>query len=228
VRRGRPECRRLPGSDRQTPSRNLDGRRCRPSCNNLPGSCHHPTTPVATTAAPATSPAPVATTAASAATSPAPAATARAIRPASLAAELSTAETRVNDPRTPSAGSALDALRQQPAFGRVASHPDWLPVVLAHLPTQWRNTVQANSDAAIDLRALSTPVAKLPNWQITRPSSLPATLLGYYREAEALTGVPWQLLAAIHLVESKMSRLRATSSAGAQDPMQFLPSTWAS
>jgi membrane-bound lytic murein transglycosylase B len=39
--------------------------------------------------------------------------------------------------------------------------------------------------------------------------------------------VPWQYLAAIHLVESRMGRIRGESSAGAQGPMQFLPSTWA-
>jgi membrane-bound lytic murein transglycosylase B len=39
--------------------------------------------------------------------------------------------------------------------------------------------------------------------------------------------VPWSLLAAVHLVESRMSRIDGNSTAGAQGPMQFLPSTWA-
>jgi membrane-bound lytic murein transglycosylase B len=38
--------------------------------------------------------------------------------------------------------------------------------------------------------------------------------------------VPWQYLAAIHLVETRMGRIRGTSSAGARGPMQFLPATW--
>jgi hypothetical protein len=38
--------------------------------------------------------------------------------------------------------------------------------------------------------------------------------------------VPWEFLAAIHLVETRMGRIRGTSSAGSQGPMQFLPSTW--
>ena len=40
-------------------------------------------------------------------------------------------------------------------------------------------------------------------------------------------GVPWGYLAAVHLVETRMGRIRGESSAGAQGPMQFLPSTWA-
>jgi membrane-bound lytic murein transglycosylase B len=52
-------------------------------------------------------------------------------------------------------------------------------------------------------------------------------LLGYYREAEKAYGVGWTYLAAIHLIETNMSRIRGDSSAGARGPMQFLPSTWA-
>ncbi len=35
------------------------------------------------------------------------------------------------------------------------------------------------------------------------------------------------MLAAINYVESKFGRVRSNSSAGAQGPMQFIPSTWA-
>ncbi|MEP7047336.1 MAG: lytic transglycosylase domain-containing protein, partial [Ilumatobacteraceae bacterium] len=57
---------------------------------------------------------------------------------------------------------------------------------------------------------------------------LPADeLMGYYREAEAATGIPWYWLAAINLQETRMGRVIGTSSAGAIGPMQFLPSTWA-
>ena len=52
-------------------------------------------------------------------------------------------------------------------------------------------------------------------------------LLGYYREAQTVTGVPWQYLAAIHFQETRMGRVVGVSSAGAIGPMQFLPSTWA-
>jgi membrane-bound lytic murein transglycosylase B len=49
----------------------------------------------------------------------------------------------------------------------------------------------------------------------------------YYREAETKFGVPWYFLASINLIETRMGRIRGDSSAGAQGPMQFIPSTWA-
>lgn len=65
----------------------------------------------------------------------------------------------------------------------------------------------------------------MPRWRIISPP--PADeLLGYYRETQRRTGVPWAYLAAIHLVETRMGRIRGPSTAGARGPMQFLPSTW--
>jgi membrane-bound lytic murein transglycosylase B len=55
----------------------------------------------------------------------------------------------------------------------------------------------------------------------------PGTLLGYYRAAQRRFGVRWQYLAAIEFIETKFGSVQGTSSAGAQGPMQFLPSTWA-
>ncbi len=66
---------------------------------------------------------------------------------------------------------------------------------------------------------------ELPAWRIVRPA--PArTLLAAYRAAEKRFGVDWNYLAAINLVETGMGRIRGTSVAGAQGPMQFIPSTW--
>jgi soluble lytic murein transglycosylase-like protein len=80
--------------------------------------------------------------------------------------------------------------------------------------------------AAGSLRALTDPQTTLPRWRIVAPP--PAEeLLGYYREAQRRTGVPWPYLAAIHLVETRMGRIRGASTAGALGPMQFIPSTWA-
>ena len=39
--------------------------------------------------------------------------------------------------------------------------------------------------------------------------------------------MPWEYLAAIHLVETRMGRIKGDSIAGAQGPMQFIPTTWA-
>ena len=62
----------------------------------------------------------------------------------------------------------------------------------------------------------------LPAWRIVRPE--PADeLLDAYRDAEAEFGIPWKYLAAINLVETGIGRIRGTSIAGAQGPMQFMP-----
>ena len=80
--------------------------------------------------------------------------------------------------------------------------------------------------AAGSLRALTDPQPTLPRWRIVAPPP-PEKLLGYYREAQRRTGVPWTFLAAIHLVETRMGRIRGASTAGALGPMQFIPATWA-
>jgi membrane-bound lytic murein transglycosylase B len=54
-----------------------------------------------------------------------------------------------------------------------------------------------------------------------------AKLLTWYREAQRRFGVRWQLLAAVNFVESVFGKIRNTSTAGAQGPMQFMPATWA-
>jgi soluble lytic murein transglycosylase-like protein len=60
------------------------------------------------------------------------------------------------------------------------------------------------------------------------PAAAAARLRRWYAEAHRRSGVPWQLLAAVNFVESDFGRMRETSVAGAQGPMQFMPSTWAS
>ena len=97
--------------------------------------------------------------------------------------------------------------------------------VLADLGPGAATVVRACLAAAAPLRDLTPPQKKLPRWRIVRPPS-PPVLLRYYRAAERRTGVPWEYLAAIHLTETRMGRIRGTSTAGAQGPMQFLPSTW--
>src|SRR3712207_536212 len=99
-------------------------------------------------------------------------------------------------------------------------------------PRYWRDwssdvcSSDLNLTASAELTRLNPPPKpQPPAWRIVAPA--PASeLLGHYRAAEAAVGVPWQYLAAIHLVETRMGRIRGVSVAGAQGPMQFLPSTW--
>lgn len=60
----------------------------------------------------------------------------------------------------------------------------------------------------------------------TGPPEPPGHLRRHYERAEERFGVRWELLAAVNFVESGFGRLRNSSVAGAQGPMQFMPATW--
>lgn len=177
-----------------------------------------------TTAAPTTT-APVITTA----DVPTPPATLPATPqdPAGIAAELAVVERAIRDPATPAADLPDLGHRQQLAYRTWSRNPSWDPEVLAALPEDLRPAASLNVAAPREaLGMFGTPGTKLPAWEIVAPE--PAdTLLGYYRAAEAETGVDWEVLAAINLVETGMGRIHGLSSAGAQGPMQFMPATWA-
>ncbi len=100
---------------------------------------------------------------------------------------------------------------------------------VAKLPADVQPIVTANERAGRDLQALGGEgprPRRLPDWNIVSP--LPVEVLrSYYGEAEAATGIPWAYFASIHLVETRLGRIRGTSTAGAQGPMQFIPETWA-
>jgi soluble lytic murein transglycosylase-like protein len=117
---------------------------------------------------------------------------------------------------------------QQLDYSRLQDYPEWKDAVLGPLPETTRAAVNGSLEAGKQLRLLSGPIPKsLPDWKIVAPAPI-EELLGYYKEAEAEFGVPWYYLASIHLVETRMGRIRGLSSAGAQGPMQSMPATWAS
>jgi soluble lytic murein transglycosylase-like protein len=79
-------------------------------------------------------------------------------------------------------------------------------------------------EARRELSSLATPV---PRRRIRTGKALPAgVLLRFYRKAERRFDVSWKLLAAVNFVESAFGKVRNESTAGAQGPMQFIPSTW--
>lgn len=115
---------------------------------------------------------------------------------------------------------------QQLAARTLATEPKaFRENVVAELKRRTARMVRGDVRAAVLLGALTTPQESLPEWRIVTPPA-PEQLLGYYHRAERRTGVPWNYLAAIHLVETRMGRIRGVSSAGARGPMQFLPPTW--
>ena len=147
--------------------------------------------------------------------------------PAALAAELARVESAVRDPATPASDLPALGLAQQVAVRQLAANPAWRSEVVAAIPTSLRSAVVANADA--ELRLASMHVRRpttFPKWRIVAPP--PADqVLAAHQAAGREVGVPWQVLAAIHLVETRMGRIRGTSTAGAKGPMQFLPATWA-
>jgi len=139
---------------------------------------------------------------------------------------ISDVETAIRNPATPAAALPRLGHTEQVAYRALVIHADWQPDVLARLPASLRTVAEANVAAGTDLRVLSSSEShELPHWHIVAPPP-PNDLLADYKGAEASLGVPWQYLAAIHLVETRMGRIRGDSSAGAQGPMQFIPATW--
>ncbi len=118
----------------------------------------------------------------------------------------------------------------QLAVREVAGRRTWLPGVLDRLGPGNRRWLRATVAARRELRSMhpSAPsdlADELPAWRIVAPAPTRA-LMRSYREAERRFGVDWEYLAAINMVETAFGRIRGTSVAGAQGPMQFLPTTW--
>jgi hypothetical protein len=182
------------------------------------------TPPTATTAAALTTvPGPT--------TSPAPAATAAGAQPkiasdpAQVADDLVADERALRDPSTPEPALTVAARRQQAAYRAIGSHTEWDAIIRPRIPPSLLQTYDRNVDARRQLSAMTEAQKTLPAWRIVPPAPADA-LLDYYREAEAATGVGWNYLAAINLIETRFGRIEGDSTAGAQGPMQFLPSTW--
>ncbi len=115
---------------------------------------------------------------------------------------------------------------QQRAYSRLHSNPDWLPEVYDAVGPGLIPIIDLHLEAKGELIELTpTTNTELPAWDIIEPAPI-EDLIGFYEEAEAATGAPWEYLAAINLIETRMGRIRGLSSADAAGPMQFIPETW--
>jgi hypothetical protein len=144
-----------------------------------------------------------------------------------LAAYLNLAEQVIHDPGAAPRALAWAGLTEELATRMLQRDPArQRRATLALVDPQARTSLQTNLAAAAALAGLAEHRTRLPPWRIIAPPPAP-TLLRFFRTAQARYGVPWQYLAAIELVETRFGRIRGPSSAGAQGPMQFLPTTWA-
>jgi hypothetical protein len=179
-----------------------------------------PTTTSTTTVVSSTTTAPTTTT------TTRPVAPLAADDPAEMAEAIRTANEVIADDGSDEADLAAAGHGLQVDYRALALHPEWDDAVRAALPAAMRAAMDANVLASRQLRALvRSPKPNLPAWTIVEPAPRDE-LLAYYEEGERTFGVPWEYLAAVHLTETKMGRIRGTSTAGAKGPMQFLPSTW--
>ena len=146
--------------------------------------------------------------------------------PVQMADDLVADEMALRDPSSSETVLMAAAHRQQAAYRALGRHPEWDPIARPRIPQSLLEIYDRNVDARRQLTAMSRAKDTLPAWRIVPPR--PADeLLGYYREAESASGVDWTYLAAINLIETGFGRIAGVSTAGAQGPMQFLPSTFA-
>ena len=105
---------------------------------------------------------------------------------------------------------------------------DWIPEFLAAVPEDLRPFAELHILARQELGIHVGDAPKgenVPPWEIIEPA--PAEdLVAFYQSAGEQTGIDWEVLAGVNLVETVIGRINGVSSAGAQGPMQFLPTTW--
>lgn len=147
---------------------------------------------------------------------------------AELASLLAAVEEALRNPTTPDADLPDLGHQQQVIYRVLSTDTPRADQVLKALPNRWRSIAQRHLAARREFVRMSRGrgPTTLPAWRIIQPE--PAdNLLAYYRKAEAATGIDWEVLAAVNLVETGMGRIDGVSVANAQGPMQFLPTTWA-
>lgn len=146
--------------------------------------------------------------------------------PTQLAEQLVASE-RIVRRGEPASEVPAAAFGLQVRYRQLARQEGWQRRVLEQLPRWLRPTARAHITARRSFRSMHTDLSPtLPAWRIVAPAPM-ADLLRFYREGQRRFGVPWQVLAAVNLVETAMGRIRGTSVAGARGPMQFMPATWA-
>jgi membrane-bound lytic murein transglycosylase B len=114
-----------------------------------------------------------------------------------------------------------------PEVGLYALYQQRIVRFLARKAELARAVPAAREDVAARraLMALTSPYPASKRIRIAAPPP-PLRLLAWYRQAQRRFAVPWNVLAAVHFVETRFGIVRNDSVSGAQGPLQFLPATW--
>ena len=120
------------------------------------------------------------------------------------------------------------AHEQQMHYRVIGRNPEWIRTTVAGAPEAYAGIIErhlAARQAIGDIGHGGEPPVDVPAWEIIEPLGADE-LRSLYEAAEAATGIPWSFLAAINLIETGFGRIDGLTTAGAQGPMQFLPTTW--
>jgi hypothetical protein len=146
--------------------------------------------------------------------------------PAQLAQNLVADTQTLHDASSSEAALTAAARRQQAAYRAIGRNPEWDGAIRPLIPSAMLGVYDLNVDARRHLVLLAEPKDTVPAWRIEAPAPA-AELLNAYRDSASASGVGWNYLAAINLVETRFGSINGVSTAGAQGPMQFMPSTYA-
>jgi hypothetical protein len=153
-----------------------------------------------------------------------PAAIVRTLNATDAGLEAALARWTRRDRTQPPRDVTLWALYQQRIYIALTTRPGLAGAAVLGLPRRRAAHLRDSLLARASLLQLSK--ARPLSAFRTAPPAPAGKLLAWYREAQRRFGVAWNVLAAVNFVESAFGKLRNASTAGAQGPMQFLPSTW--
>ncbi|CAN5574852.1 hypothetical protein BH20ACT23_BH20ACT23_12200 [soil metagenome] len=119
----------------------------------------------------------------------------------------------------------LQALYQQRIYRLMSRNTKLGNRTMRRLDGLLARSAQRIVGAHRELRGLVEPLPANFTFPTGRAKPV-AELLRYYKAAQRRFRVDWRVLAAVNYIETKFGKVKATSSAGAVGPMQFMPPTW--